>query len=202
VRIGSDRLQIYEDQAVLVPIIIAFEIATKPFDDWGAMQDFTGLTIDNGDNPPDTDQLTIDGIAIDLGPLKMADFRIRTPIFTAVIPETDYGRSAKDFLEHPVPSGNYPAIVEGYFVLMTFEAGKRVLVHSWASAPRERAGPYFSELYYEIDVNKRKPKVSRGAPGFRLGHNEGIIKQILQQKKVNGEITPTEHTKYISNAKL
>ncbi len=47
-----------------------------------------------------------------------------TPVFTAVVPEADYGRSLKDFLEESVPTGHHPAIVDGYFVLMTFDPGR------------------------------------------------------------------------------
>ena len=53
-RIGGDRLQITQDQAVLVPIIMAYEFGGSPsYKDWGYLQDFTGLTIDHGDDPPD-----------------------------------------------------------------------------------------------------------------------------------------------------
>ena len=56
VRIGGDRLKIFEDQAVFVPIMIAHWLKYEPNTDYGSMQDFTGLTIDYGDNPPDPKQ--------------------------------------------------------------------------------------------------------------------------------------------------
>ena len=59
IRIGGDRLRIFLDQAVFVPIIVAYWLRVEPNTDWGTMKDFTGLTIDYGDNPPDNDQLTI-----------------------------------------------------------------------------------------------------------------------------------------------
>ena len=40
---------------------MAYELASAPYKDWGSLQEFTGLTIDYGDNPPDNSQLTIDG---------------------------------------------------------------------------------------------------------------------------------------------
>ena len=189
VKIGADRLRISKYQAVLVPIIVAFEVAKKPYYDWGLMQEFTGLTIDQGDNPPEANQLTINGNPIIL-PIEMQKFRIMTPVFTAVVPEADYGRSLKDFLEESVPTGHHPAIVDGYFVLMTFDPG-RYLVHAWATAPRETRGPYFSELIYEIDVNDADPKTSRGGPGFKPALREGIIKGILKKKQEIGELDPT-----------
>ena len=184
----------------------------SPFTDWGSMQDFTGLTIDYGDNPPDISQLTINGREIDIpipeeifdqeihvgqsGELlrdedksRLADlgteggldeketkrvfdqirtrypncrkrrkdhhtrelrlmeyFRITTPIFTAIVPETQYGRSAKDFIEEsPVAAGSYPAMVDGYFVLCKFRAGN-YWVHSWASGPREAEWTLFFRI--------------------------------------------------------
>jgi hypothetical protein len=188
VRVGGERLRINESQAVLIPIIVAFEVARKPYFDWGIMQEFTGLTIDYGDNPPDSNQLTIDGNPIK-PPLQMEDFRIVTPIVTAVVPESDYGRSVKDFLEEDFPVGHYPAIVEGYFVLIKFKPGE-YLIHSWASAPRETRGPYFSELIYQIEVDAVRPRAvpSKGVIPFRPGRNEAIIRKILSQKVKIGEL--------------
>lgn len=190
VRVGSDRLQIYTDQAVFVPIIVAYFVATKPFHDWGLMQEFNGLTIDYGDNPPAKEQLKIYDMENDVSPnTDLNDFRVSTPIFTAVVPESDYGRSNKDFLEESVLPGHYPAMVEGYFVLIKFtaptEEGKNYFIHSWASAPREVHGQYFSELFYEIEVKERP---ARGTPGFKLARNEGAIAKLLNEKMKSGEV--------------
>ena len=60
------------------------------------MQDFTGLTIDYGDNPPELHQLTINNRPIDLGPdLDMTDFRFITSVFPAIVPDVRYGRSTR-----------------------------------------------------------------------------------------------------------
>jgi hypothetical protein len=218
IRIGSDRLQIFQDQFVFVPIIIAYEFASiESYKDWGWMQDFTGLTIDYGDNPPDENQLTINNQKIELG-LGMRNFRITTPIFTAVVPETQYGRSIKDFLEDsPIAPGNYPALVEGYFVMLKFEPGT-YWVHSWASAPRERSGPYFSELLYQIEVGERQKRdphkglVTQGErqkrdphqgviPGVletttRPSRNERVLNRTLYEKMKTGELTQPEINRF------
>jgi len=195
VRVGNDRLQIYTDQAVFVPIIVAYWVASKPFHDFGLMQEFNGLTIDYGDNPPGKDQFKIYDFKTDISPNRdLNDFRISTPIFTAVVPESEYGRSLKDFLEESILPGHYPAMVEGYFVLIKFneetQDGKNYFVHTWARAPRETGGPYFSELLYEIEVKKRPEREigSRGAPGFRLARNEGAIAKLLSDKLKSGEV--------------
>jgi hypothetical protein len=197
IRVGSDRLQIFEDQAVIVPIIIAYELASVPYRDWGTLQDYTGLTIDYGDNPPEPSQLTINNKDIKLPRgLTMKDFRIITPVFMAVIPETEYGRSIKDFLEKQFASGSYPAIVEGYFVMLKFEPGS-YWVHSWASGPREVRGPYFSELLYQIEVRERAKcdphgMISRGRPS----RNEHVLKRTLHVKRQIGELTPAEVNRF------
>ena len=86
IKIESDRPEIFDDQAVLVPIITSYEFGGA-YKDWGYMQDFTGLIIDNGDNPPGKNQLEINGNDVELPTgLETKDFRFVTPIFTAVYP--------------------------------------------------------------------------------------------------------------------
>jgi hypothetical protein len=190
VRVGADRLQIYQDQAVFWPIITAYEIANKPYIDWGSMQDTTGLTIDYGDNPPEAVDFTIDGNNIKL-PTGVEHFRISTPVFTVIVPDTDYGRSVKDFLEISLPPGQYPAMIEGYFLMLKFT--KSAIVHSIARAPRERTGPYVAELLYQIEVNVRPEGVrassrdKRAAP-FRSARHQGIITRILSEKVEKNEL--------------
>jgi hypothetical protein len=177
IRIGSDRLQIYEDQAVLIPVIVAYELANAPYKDWGSLQEFTGFTIDYGDNPPDESQLKIDEQNIKFPEnLHMKDFRFVTRIFTAIIPDTEYGRSVKDFLEIKVSPGIYPAMVEGYFVLLNLSArDETYLIRSYASGPRELTGIYFSDLYYEIEVNSRPEP---GKPSIRTPPRNELIRNL------------------------
>jgi len=153
VRIGSDRLQIFDDQAIFVPLVITYDIANAQYNDWGNLQD-TGSTMD-GDNTPDHHQLTINNKPIDLPEgLSMTEFRITTPIFTAVVPDVPYGISMKDFLDNgPITPGSYPAMVAGYFFMLKFNPGS-YWIHAWASADRQ-GKPYFSELLYLIKVEKR-----------------------------------------------
>jgi hypothetical protein len=207
VKIGPDRLQIYADQAVFVPIIVAYAEASKPYDDWGTLQEYTGLTIDNGDNPPKSKQLSIDGdpIAIES---TLDDYRIVTPVFPAIVPDTAYGRSVKDFLEMPLAPGSYPTIVEGYFVLLRFNELGKHLVYSYASAGREVLGPYFSQLLYIVEVQER-PNIERirdekgvfhdrslrphtGVPGFPLARDEKIISETIIEQLKNGELSPSD----------
>ena len=125
-RIGGDRLRIYEDQVCPCSYNYCLLVEVNETNtDWGSMQDSTGLTIDYGDNPPDLNQLTVktaeDETEKPIVKNSLLPFRIVTPIFTAVIPDVQYGRSIKDFLESPVAPGSYPAMVEGYFVMIKFD---------------------------------------------------------------------------------
>jgi hypothetical protein len=190
VRVGRDKLQICINQAIFVPIIVAYSEASKPYVDYGMMQDYTGLTIDYGDNPPQVGQLTIDGVDISLPRgREMRDFRIASPVFTAVVPDADYGRSIKDFLEMDLAPGHYPVIVDGYFFLIQFSQPGIYIVYSQASAPREtRGGSYFSELLYQVQVNECVPKESRGHPGFISDKSQGSVRRILREKVKSGEL--------------
>ncbi|HJT49549.1 MAG TPA: hypothetical protein VJ729_15300 [Nitrososphaeraceae archaeon] len=198
IMVGSDRLQIYDDQAIFVPIINAYQFASiSEHADWGSLQDFTGSLIDNGDNPPDRGQLSIkyrDGYEPVALPddLTMEDFRVVTPIFTALVPDAPYGTSLKDFLEEgSISPGSYHAIVEGYFVMLKLEPGE-YLINCFASSGREVQGYYFSQLIYEIEVRARRPEeaVIRGGmrPKIFPARNEGILNEILRRKKESGEL--------------
>jgi hypothetical protein len=220
IRIGSDRLQIFDDQTVFFPVIKAYAFASiEPYNDWGRMQDFTGLTTDYGDNPPDISQITINNQNINLpNGLGMEEFRFTTPIFTAVVPETQYGRSMKDFTEDaPIPSGSFPALCEGYYFMLKFSPGS-YWVHSWASAPRERTGPYFSELLYQIEVSERRSRephkgfITEGLRDKRDSHkgfisgdratvvrpppNERVFNQTFYEKIKIGELTEPEISRF------
>jgi hypothetical protein len=200
VRVGGDKLQICLNQAILVPIIMAYSEASKPYIDYGFMQDYCGSTIDYGSNPPDVSQLTINGQSIKL-PRKMSEFRIATPVFTAVVPEADYGRSIKDYLQMDLPPGNYPTIVEGYFVLIRFDKAATYIVYSYASAGREtQGGSYFSELLYEIQVNECDEKVSVGHPGFKSDKSTSIAKRIIKEKVRTGELPFDDAKKILMKA--
>jgi hypothetical protein len=204
VRVGGDKLQICTNQAVLVPIIMAYAEATKPYLDYGYMQEYTGLTIDYGSNPPAVSQLTINGdpIVLPRG-REMRDFRIATPVFTAVVPEADYGRSVKDFLQMDIPSGHYPTIVDGYFVLIKFKEPATYYIYSYASSGREiQGGSYFSEFLYEIQVNECEEKESIGHPGFKSERSTSMIKRIIKDKVKSGEILPDEGRTILTKAKL
>jgi hypothetical protein len=193
VKVGSERLQMFADQVIFCPIVTAYAEASKPYMDWAYMQEYTGVAIDYGDNPPDPSQFTINGQKLKVN--RLDEYRIATPVFTAVIPDIEYGRSAKDFLEMPLAPGHYPIIVEGYFVMIKFRRAATYYIHSMASAPRETRGNYFAEFLYEIEVIRRPRRTAmRGAPGFRDSQNQGIINRILSAKEKNGEMTSGQVT--------
>ena len=73
----------------------------------------------------------------------MRTFRVMSPIFTAVIPDVQYGRSIKDFLEGPMIPGSYPAIVEGYFVMLKFTEGRLLGAFMGKRTPRGERTVFF-----------------------------------------------------------
>lgn len=204
VRVGRDKLQICIDQAVLIPIIMAYAEASKPYVDYGFMQDYNGSTIDYGSNPPEVNQLTINGQSIVLPRgVEMREFRIATPVFTAVVPEADYGRSIKDYLQMELPSGHYPAMVEGYFILIKFKKPETYTIYSYAKAGREtQGGSYFSELLYDIQVNDCEEKESIGHPPFKSQRGTSIIMGIIKNKVKSGELPFDEAKGILTRAKI
>jgi hypothetical protein len=195
VRVGGDKLQIFTDQAVFWPILTAYEMASKPYQDWGELQEYTGSIMDSGDDPPDEDQITINGKPIKLPKnLEMLKFRILTPVFPTIVPDVGYGRSLRDFLEDEVPPGHYPTVVEGYFLLIKFNNPKTYLLHSLAKAGREVRGPYTAEILCEIQVNLGPRKLpTKGRPiGVRVARNDGIIGRVLAEKINNNELSETQ----------
>jgi hypothetical protein len=198
IRIGSNRLQIFKDQALFVPVWVCYLFANAPYMDWGYMQDVLGFMIDNGDNPPETFQLTIDEEAVKLpsGSETLDEYRIRTPIFTARVPDSPYGTSLKDFLEEgQIQPGSYPAMVDGYFVMLSnFEVGEH-WVHSWASAGRDERGvvPYFSELLFEIEVIERPPNYKHGRQTVTFPPQfEGVAAELARKMTADGLLTQQE----------
>lgn len=198
IRIGSNRLQIFNDQAVFVPVKVAYLIAKEAYMDWGYMQDGLGLMIDNGDNPPDTIQLTINEESIKLPSLD--EYRVRTPIFTALVPDSPYGTSRKDFLEEgQIPPGSYPAMVDGYFVMLSNLEPGEYWVHSWSSAGQDVRGQYFSELLYEIEVNIRAPKSKHGRLTVtRPAEFEGEAAEMVRKMMTDGLLTQPEVQRFSS----
>jgi hypothetical protein len=85
-------------------------------------------------------------------------------------------------------------MVDGYFVMFKFKPGT-FWVHSWASAPRETRGPYFSELLYQIEVHKRRPRYGM-ITRWRPSRNERVLNQILEQKKRTGDLTNPEMNRF------
>jgi hypothetical protein len=204
VRTDGDKLQIFSDQAVFVPIIVSYKLASTPYIDWGYLQDYTGLLIDNGDNPPDESQLSIYNKKDSKQPIKldldMQKFRITTPVFTAIVPDAPYGTSIKDFLEeHAVPPGTYQAMVDGYFVMVKFpnppkNESETYFVHAWASAGREPRGPYFSELLYEIEILPLVKERQHGIITTAIpARNDELINRILNKRKEIEGVAPSQN---------
>lgn len=181
IAIGGDRLQITKDQAVLLPITNAYWIATEPYADYGYMRGYTKSAIDGAD-PPNKFYVTVNGEQIK----GLENFRFTTSVFTVKIPEAEYGTSMKDYLDVHIPPGDYPALVEGYFVILhkwnVDKNDKTFILHSRAIGPSDSHGSYIAESIYEIQVLSERGVV----PPAR---NTNLINSRLRKAIKDGDLS-------------
>ena len=85
--VGKDRLEIFDDQAIFFPCIMAYWSATDPGETEVSLRERVKLDIDGGDNPPTNNQVTIDRQPIDA---EMSDHLIQSPQFTLFAPDSEY----------------------------------------------------------------------------------------------------------------
>jgi hypothetical protein len=161
VMIGENRLEIFSDQAVLFPAIMAYWAASDPTDTEEILRRRVRSDLDNGDNPPKTSQISINGDPIykAADEKKMSEHRVETSLFPLVISESEYGETYKDYVEYPLAPGSYSAVASGYyFMLKDFEAGKQYIIHSRARGRTTERGEYYAELLYQIVVRDSKER--------------------------------------------
>jgi hypothetical protein len=162
VMIGNDKLEIFEDQVILVPVVTANYVATELWNSNNTDSFLRGIVrshLFGGDFPPSNDQLTIDGKPIHVD---MNQYLIESPTFSIFLPNVEKGRSLKDYMEEPLPSGIFHCVTSGYFLLIKLVVGKHV-IHSYARGLKTDQGEFYSELLYQVDVSSRNesPKPPR-----------------------------------------
>jgi hypothetical protein len=158
VMIGEKRLEISENQAILVPVLMSYWSATEPDEDDVSLRNRVRNHTSDGDDPPYRKQLTIDGDEIQLEEgFTMSDYRIETPVFPLIIPESEYGTTYKDYVDTPfMESGTFPTISIGYFFLIECLRAGDYIIHSYGRGSPTKHGPYFAELLYQLKVRNRK----------------------------------------------
>jgi hypothetical protein len=175
VMVGGDKIEIFSDQGILFPVIMAYWIANEPIETEEYMRQKVRSDIDNGDNPPRLDQVTINGREIKIRDpndpdsfineklpeeirKEMRKYRIETSLFSTMVASTEYGLSYKDIVEYPTVPGTANAVVCGYYFLITDLEEGRYVIHSHARGRSTEKGEYFAELLYDINVVDRKQK--------------------------------------------
>jgi hypothetical protein len=173
--VGGDKIEIFSDQGILFPVIMAYWIANEPIETEEYMRQKVRSDIDNGDNPPRLDQVTINGREIKIRDpndpdsfineklpeeirKEMRKYRIETSLFSTMVASTEYGLSYKDIVEYPTVPGTANAVVCGYYFLITDLEEGRYVIHSHARGRSTEKGEYFAELLYDINVVDRKQK--------------------------------------------
>jgi len=157
IMVGKDRLEIFDDQAIFFPCIMAYWSATDPGETEVSLRERVKLDIDGGDNPPTNNQVTIDRQPIDA---EMGDHLIQSPQFTLFAPDSEYGKSLKDYVEYPMPTGVFQSVASGYFFLVNLTEGLHI-IHSYARGRTTEKGAYWVEFLYEVNV---KNALERGQP--------------------------------------
>ncbi len=128
VMVGNESLEISANQRVLVPIITSTyvsEYLESPEYMYGVVR----THISNGDNPPDLEQLKINGEPLVIEKEdNFKNYETETPIHHIYIPDSSAGPSLKDKVEMPIESVGYiPSVTRGYFVMLTTARRGRIL---------------------------------------------------------------------------
>jgi hypothetical protein len=196
IMIGNDRLSIFSDQLVFLPIIFSYWASTDPDDSEISLHERARVDIDNGDNPPNKNQVTINGSEIDLTDkvgqkYNMVDFRTESPLFTFNVPETDDGNSIRDYIEYTLTPGDNRAVAMGYFILLKLEAGDYI-IHSYARGRTTEMGRYNEEFLYQIKVLDANLRPSPSQLRALEPKSTSYLLAKIKDKSKTGEITDDE----------
>jgi len=205
VMVGNEKLEMFTDQGLLFPTMLSYWVATEPYMDDGKMRGYTRTENDSSDNPPYPNQISITFVVdpdanikdtdiadIKIEKEKMKDYRFETQIFTLVVPDSPKGTSFKDLVQNPVPAGNYPAVVDGYFFLLNGLQEGSYYIHSLSKGKSNQQGDYYAEFLYHIVVHQKNQRSISPISGLMPQRNKNIITKILEDKKESKEIGETE----------
>jgi hypothetical protein len=191
-RIGKNKVKVFADQAIFVPVIIAladsmhFPHLSTP----KLRRDDVNYDINKGDNPPKPYQATIDGKPI-VDDLKR--FRVESPEFRLRVSENS---PIKDELEVPIKHhGAWHAVSAGYCIIIKSLPPRTepYSIHIW-SRGRDN---YFTEAFYDIEVDKNEREQKEG-PMIDLAAHESEHPKIYLLKKMQdrGEITEGDYKRW------
>jgi hypothetical protein len=151
--VGNDKLQIFTDQALLIPVLLSYWASTDPNETETMLRERVRMDMINGDNLRD-DQITIDSKSIELeADDSIGSHLIESPLFTLMVPDVEYGKSLKDYVDYPLTSGLNQSVGTGYFFLIRFHEEGLHVIHSYARGHTTEKGEYNEEFLYQIQVN-------------------------------------------------
>jgi hypothetical protein len=163
IMVGNNKLNIFSDQLVLIPVIFAYWASADPMVSEISLRERTRVDVYNGDFPPTEEQILVDKEPVNLGKNSdeerlMMDFLIDSPVFTLTIADSDsdldvkYANSLKYSVEFgSLSTGDNRSVATGFFLLLRFKPGLHT-VHSYARGRTTEKGPYNEEFLYEINV--------------------------------------------------
>jgi len=205
VMVGKDKLEVFDDETIMFPSMLAVYFATETSDDAETMRAWLKNNNDISDNPPSPDQILIDGNSITVNEEDMKKYRIETTLFNVRISDIQYPYSEKYFVQNAQEleqAGNYAAIVEGYFFMLKLNTVKDVQRHyviSHAKGARYSVGDYYATFVYQIDVMpqsyRSKPPLNRQGIPIPIRRR---IEEELENKVKDKEIDGTERDKIMN----
>lgn len=196
--IGSDKIVMYEDQAIFFPVMLTMRIADVP-EEFGFMERWVKQTNSNSDDPPLPYQFTIDGKPL-LNADQIAQHKIDTNgLFDVTIPDVPYGTSLKDFVMDPSPPGTYSAYCQGYYFLVDgFDAREEsYFIHSISKGAPYAAGEYYASFTYEIKVIEKSLRPRSPVSGKFPEQIISTIRNEINAKKTSGEIDEITSNAYV-----
>jgi hypothetical protein len=200
--VGNDSPEIFDDQAILAPVMGANMDADDPSITEEYMRNWVRNQIDNGDNPPKSYQLTINDQPVFDDVDELLKYRVETPLFQLMVPEAEFGSSLKDFMEIPYKPGAYNSIADGYFVLLKGLAVKEYTIHSYSQGSNYGGKQrYFSEYLYHIKVVSRNGRTSSPSLGIVPERFTNILREELRVKRSDKEIGKSEYEKFLNAIK-
>lgn len=192
--VGNDSIEIFDDQAILAPVMGANMDAEDSATTEEYMRNWVRNQIDNGDNPPKSYQLTINGQPVFDDEDALHAYRVETPLFQLMIPDTEFGASLKDFMEIPYKPGIYNSVADGYFVLLKDLKKTAYVIHCYSQGSNYGGKQrYYSEYIYHIKILNREGRTSSPSMGFIPDRFTNLLKEELKEKLHNNEIEKSEY---------
>ncbi|HEY6883641.1 MAG TPA: hypothetical protein VI278_06345, partial [Nitrososphaeraceae archaeon] len=116
--IGKDKLQIFTDQPIMIPVLLSYWATNDPNETETMMRERIRSDMINSDELR-KDQITIDGNSIEIDE-DIKDYLIESPLFTLSVPEDEYTKSVANMVDWPVMPGVNQSVATAYIFIVKF----------------------------------------------------------------------------------